>query len=65
MILELLYLAFVTSFVGVIVLGHALLIAPFYGCAREALGRLFNRKPLSGWPSRLAAKAVPQATPVG
>ena len=59
MVLELFYFAFVTTFVGLVVLGHALVIAATYGCAREALG-------LSDWPSGLGAKAAPQmATPTG
>ena len=69
MTLELFYIVFVTIFVGLVVLGHGLLIAAIYKCSRDnwAVGRLFNRKPrLPAWPSRWGAKAAPQmATPTG
>ena len=69
MTLELFYIVFVTIFIGLVVLGHGLLIAAIYECSRDdwAVGRLFNRKPrLPAWPSRWGAKTVPEmAAPEG
>jgi hypothetical protein len=69
MTLELLYISFVTIFIGLVVLGHGLLIAAIYECSRDdlAVGRLFNRKPrLPPWASRWGAKTVPEmAGPAG
>jgi hypothetical protein len=55
MTLELFYIVFVTIFVGLVVLGHGLLIAAIYECSRDdwAVGRLFP-----AWPSRWGAKTV-------
>ena len=41
------YLAFVTIFIGLVVLGHILLISAIYKCLRDdwAAGRRSNRKP--------------------
>jgi hypothetical protein len=59
MIFELFYLAFVTIFIGLVVLGHILLISAIYKCLRDdwAAGRRSNRKPPpSDWASQIAVK---------
>jgi hypothetical protein len=60
-IFELFYVTLAAGFIGVVVLGHALLFSAIYKCVRQdwAFGRHFNQKPpLSDWPSRVAAKVA-------
>ena len=61
MIFELFYLAFVTIFIGLVVLGQILLISAIYKCLRDdwAAGRRSNRKPPpSDWASQVAVKVA-------
>lgn len=61
-VFESLYVTVAAYFIGLVVLGHALLFSAIYKCLREdwAAGRSSNRKPpLSDWPSRVTAKAAP------
>jgi hypothetical protein len=67
MIVELIYAAFVTIFIGLVVLGHVLLFIAIYKCWREdwAIGRRSNRKlPL---PERVAdaAEVMSESTNFG
>ena len=60
---ELFYVTLVAGFIGLVVLGHALLISAIYKCLRDdrAFGRRSSRKPpLSDWPSRVVAKVTPE-----
>ena len=59
-IFESLSIALATVFIGLVVVGHALLVSAIYRCLRDdwALRRRSNRKtPVSDWPSRMAARA--------
>ena len=61
MILELVYVTFVTAFVALVVFGHVLLACAIYKGLRDdwAVGRGSNRKPpLPDWPSQVAAKVA-------
>jgi hypothetical protein len=61
MILELFYLAFVTTFIALVILGHILLISAIYKCLRDdwAAGRRSYRKPpLSDLASQVAVQAA-------
>ena len=61
MILELFYVVFVTTFVGIVVLGHVLLFSAIYKCVRDdwVIGRRSKRKPpLPDWSSQVAEKVT-------